>query len=262
MGFVWRSPPQRRETGPGQRDGTAPWCHWGTAPGRGDSEQRPRGRDRAGGRRRVSAGGGQRGRGGPRGGGATPAGQGSPDSERGSMVRGGLPVGVRVSVCVNGVGACAERLVHPVFRVLDSSRRQWSPLSTCHGQPPRSHPPLVSGFVFRSGLSGSASGTFASSQQSELCRAGMSPRHRRWPSGGQLTTWRAVRQVPVAAPGGWPWRGVTSTPAIWSSRGSPVPHTHAGPPPSSSPTSARARALPAVAPLHSAPADDSCGPGR
>lgn len=66
--------------------------------------------------------------------GATPAGRWSSDAERGSVVRGGPSVSVRVSVHVNGVGACVEGLTHLVFRVLGSGRWQLSPLSTLSWQ--------------------------------------------------------------------------------------------------------------------------------
>lgn len=125
---------------------------------------------------------------------------------------------------------------------VDGSCHRYLP---CHGKPPRSHPPLVSGLVFGSGLSGSASGTFASSQQSELCRA-LSPEVVRQRPADHLA---GHAEGPVAASGGVAMERYDFHTCHLELRGPPVPpHTLGSPlcpPPAAS---AGAGALPAAAP--------------
>lgn len=122
---------------------------------------------------------------------------------------------------------------------VDGSCHRYLP---CHGKPPRSHPPLVSGLVFGSGLSGSASGTLQvlnSQSCAELCP-------QRWSGRGQLTTWPAMQRAQWLLVEVWPWSGMTSTPAIGSSGAPLFLHTHWAAPCVHPP--APAEALPAAAP--------------
>lgn len=151
--------------------------------------------------------------------GATPAGRWSSDAERGSVVRGGPSVRVRVSVHEGRVWRDSRTWYSGCWARVDGSCHRYLP---CHGKPPRSHPPLVSGLVFGSGLSGSASGTLQvlnSQSCAELCP-------QRWSGRGQLTTWPAMQRAQWLLVEVWPWSGMTSTPAIWSSGAPLFLHTH------------------------------------
>lgn len=174
--------------------------------------------------------------------GATPAGRWSSDAERGSVVRGGPSVSVRVSVHEGRVWRDSRTWYSGCWARVDGSCHRYLP---CHGKPPRSHPPLVSGLVFGSGLSGSASGTFASSQQSELCRA-LSPEVVRQRPADHLA---GHAEGPVAASGGVAMERYDFHTCHLELRGPPIPpHTLGSPlcpPPAAS---AGAGALPAAAP--------------